>query len=109
MHEHFVLDAPGGVGRKAHAFVRAVRRNTLDETDRSDGDEIVLLALARIVFLDDVCYKTQIMLDERVPRFEIALHPALHAAPLLLGRQRPRKRAGTGTEPQREKRAVEQQ
>ena len=108
MHEHFVFNASGSVSRKAHAPVRAVCGYALDETHRSDGDEIVLVAFARIVFFDYVCHKTQVVFDERVPGFQIPLHPALHTAPLLPGGQRPRKRAGTGTETQREKRAVEQ-
>ena len=66
-HEDLVLDAPGGVTGKPYPFTAVETVNGLDEANRANRDQILLVILPRIIFFDDVGNQAQVVLDELLP------------------------------------------
>ena len=108
MHQNFIFNAPGGVGCKARALFGLKGRDSLDQADRSDGDQILLIGCLRVIFLHDVRDEPQIPFDEDIPRLKIPLGRPRKIVPLLLGAQRLRKRTAA-REPQRIENPAEHQ
>ncbi len=53
IHEDLIFDTAGGVGGELDLFVGAEGVHGLDETDRADGDQILLVGGLGVVLLED--------------------------------------------------------
>lgn len=106
--EDRIFNAPACVGRKTYIFVRAIGVHTLDETDRADGNEIIRLAAARIVFLDDVGHEPQIVRDQFITRLLVTAHPIFDRRAFLVSGQR-RGKVAPRRKPQHQKCAAHHQ
>ena len=49
--EGCILNASGGIGGKSDVFLRFIAGDAFDESDSSDGDQIVLVSGLGIIFL----------------------------------------------------------
>ena len=93
LSEDSIFNTSCRIGRQTRSFCRVKAGNALDESDGPDGDQIVLIDALGIVFLYDVRDQTQIVFDQCVPGFRVALSQTIQTFPLLRGGQWPRKRA----------------
>lgn len=86
MHENFVLDAAGGIGRKLDVPGGAKGVDRLDEPDGADADEILDPHPGIFKFARDIDHQAEIVGDEHIPRLWIPLfHPPEYLRLLLLG------------------------
>ena len=109
VHEHLVLNAPGGVGGQLDLLLHVVGVDRFDETQGADGDEVVGVAAdLGVVFFDDVGDQAQVVFDELPPRRLVAGGGQFQAAPFLLGGERFGKGA-LGAQPQGGEVALEQE
>ena len=60
VHEDLIFDAAGGVGGELDLFVGAEGVDGLDETDRADGDQVLLVGGLGVVFLEDAVSKANL-------------------------------------------------
>ncbi len=88
-----ILNAARGVGREARplGFVEGVHR--LNQPDRADGHQVLLILRTRVVLLDNMRNQPQIVLDECLPCRAVAAPHRGDRLALLRRRQRLRKRA----------------
>lgn len=93
VHQDLIFNTSCRIGRQTRSFCRVKAGNALDESDGPDGDQIVLVGILGVVFLYDVRDQTQIVFDQCVPGFRVALSQTIQTFPLLRGGQWPRKRA----------------
>ena len=71
VHQNFIFNAPGSIGGKFDLLLRIKGIDRLDQSDSSDGDQI-LHTNARIVkFLGNIDNETQIMFDQSASRFPV--------------------------------------
>jgi len=54
VHEDFIFYTFGRIGCKAHAALRAIRRNSLNQPDRADGNEILLIRCMGVILLHNM-------------------------------------------------------
>lgn len=89
MHEQFVLDAFRGIGSQLDVFIRPEGAHRLDQPDRADRDQIVLLGFVGVILLYNMGHQPQIVLDQSGAGVLVAL--LVHAAEQVLfffGRKR---------------------
>ena len=72
MHQDLILNALRTVCGKARAVCAVKGINRLNESDRADGDQIVLIFICEIVFAHDVGDQPQIVLDQLGARRVVA-------------------------------------
>ena len=93
IHQQLVLDTFGGVCRQADIFIRLKGVHGFNQPDRADGQQIVLLCTYGVIFFHNMCYQSEIVLDQLFPCLGVPV--LLHAAQqnrLLIGRERLGKR-----------------
>ena len=88
-----IFRASGGIGSQAGALGRVKGRNPFNEANGSNGNQILLIRLQRIVFLHNVRHQAQVMLDENIAGLQVPLSGPLEIVLLLLGGQRAGKAA----------------
>ena len=49
VHQNLIFNTPAGIGGKAYLLVRLEGGDPFDESDRPDGDQIVLVSVGRVV------------------------------------------------------------
>ena len=72
MHQDLVFDAAGGVGRKLDLLVRVEGADGLDQTDRSDRNEILHSDARTLKALCQKDDKPQIVLDQKLPCIRVS-------------------------------------
>ena len=80
--EDSIFYTTSGVGGQLDSLVRAEGIDRLDEPDRSDGDQVLLVSGLRVILLDDVGHQAQIVLHQYIPGLQISGGTALQALPL---------------------------
>lgn len=90
-------------------FLGPEAADSLDQTDGADGNQIVLLAVLRIVFLHNVRHQAEIVLDQHVARGNVPCRKAFQTVPFLLRRKGFRKRSRAARQMQGQQQAVRQQ
>ena len=73
MHQYFILNTTRGIARQLDILAQVIGVYRLDQTDRTDGDQILLTVVVLVILLDDMRDQPKIMLDEDIPRFDISL------------------------------------
>ena len=77
IHQNLIFNAPRRIGRQLDVLIHPVGADGFDEPDGPDGDQILLVRFAGVVFFHDMRHQTQVPLDEDVPGFDVALGGAL--------------------------------
>ena len=72
VHEDLIFNASRGVGGEFDLLVGAEGVHGLDEADRADGDQVLLVGGLGVVFLDDMGHQAEIVLHQRVAGLQIA-------------------------------------
>ena len=93
VHQNLVFNTARSVGCEPRSLLRIKRIDRLDETDRADRNQIVLLAVGRVVLFDDMRHQPQIVFDQRFARRFISIFTQQpQQLSLPCGRQRRRER-----------------
>lgn len=64
VHQQFVLDTFGGIGRQPDVFVRTEGADRFDQSDCSKRDQVILLGAGCVVFLHNMRHQAQVVFDE---------------------------------------------
>ena len=88
MHEDLIFNTPAGISGELGPLAVIKGGHRLDEPDGADGDQVFLIPIAGVVFLDNMRHQSQIVLDEHVAGGVVALLQAEQAVQLLLLGQR---------------------
>ncbi|MPN52592.1 hypothetical protein SDC9_200254 [bioreactor metagenome] len=107
MHQNLIFNAPAGISGKADVFVRLKRRNPFDQPNGSNGNQVVLIPRLGVVFFNDVCHQTQVVLDKLVARLHVSGGVAFQIKLLLLSLQRSWEGSASAPQPQGEKNSVD--
>ena len=84
-HQNFIFNAAGGIGGKPVSFFGVKGNDCLDQPYGSDGDQIFIVFLRTLVFFDNMCHKPEIVFDQNVFCFKVALCVFLHVILFLSG------------------------
>ena len=58
VHQQLVLNAFGGIGRQTDAFIRTEGVDRFDQSNRANGNQVILLGAGGIVFLKGLLQET---------------------------------------------------
>jgi hypothetical protein len=96
VHKNLVLETFPCISREPRTVFDVEAVDRFYEPDRSDGDEVVLIARGCVIFFHDMRNEPKVVLDELVPRLEITAFCKTEK-PFLLGfRERRRKGMSVG-------------
>ena len=95
-HEDLVFNTPGSIAGKLDALFRVEAVYGLDQPDSANGDQILLVILVGVVFLNDMRYQPEVVLDQLSSGSRASLRHFLQALLFLLGAQRLWKRPSAG-------------
>lgn len=84
MHEDFVFDTAGSIGRKLDVFLGAESVHRLDKTDCADRNKILNSHARAFKFFRYVYHKSQIVDYQLFPNAVVSLCDFLHDCLLLL-------------------------
>ena len=87
-HEDLVFYTSGGIGGKADVFLRFIAGDAFDESDSSDGDQIVLVYGLGVIFFNNMRHQPHIPLYQNIARFQVAAGAAGEVGLLLLRAER---------------------
>ena len=73
MHENLILHTAAGIGGQPHLFVRLKRGNPFNQTNGSNGNQIVLISGLYIIFFENVGNQAKIMFHQFVPGFQVSI------------------------------------
>jgi len=101
--EDSIFNAPAGVGSKPDIFIRLEGRNTFDQPNRPDGNQVVLVTVGGVIFFYNVCHQPQVVLNEHIPRVGVPAGHPFQTVLLLLPGEGPGKGACVSRQPKGEK------
>ena len=70
VHQDLIFNAPAGVGRQAHIFIRLERRDPFDQADGPNGDQVILIPGLGVVLFHNVGHQPQVV--------ALLVQPAVH-------------------------------
>lgn len=85
VHQNLIFDTPARVSREFRSLLAIEGGDRLDQPDRADRNQVVLVLEVGVVLFDDVRHQAQVVLDELVFRLGVPLPRAQQVFPLLLG------------------------
>ena len=91
-HEKFIVNTACRVGGKLGGTAGVEGGDCLDQSDGTDGDQIIRVLITALVFFCNMGYKTKIVLDKNISCLRIAPLEPQKIKLFLCGRQRFQKR-----------------
>ena len=87
-HKKFIVNAAGSVCGKLGSTAQIKSGNGFDKADGTNGDQVIRVFIATLIFFCNMGYQAQIVFDQNVFCFRIAPLEAEQIALLFISRQR---------------------